>query len=209
MTDTLVQIQQKVCDYYTSKLSNFGATPQGVDWNSQESQELRFDQLLKICKRNAQFSLTDIGCGYGYLCEYMNHKYHDFSYQGFDLSPQMITQAKERYSAYQYCQFYNDFNSLKIADYAVASGIMNVKLDNSNQDWEKYIFTILNNLYSLSRQGFSFNVLTSYSDTHLMKDSLYYADPARLFDYCKKNFSRNVAILHDYDLYEFTILVRK
>jgi hypothetical protein len=30
-----------------------------------------------------------------------------------------------------------------------------------------------------------------------------------IFDICKRKFSRNVALLHDYGLYEFTILVRK
>jgi len=58
-------------------------------------------------------------------------------------------------------------------------------------------------------KGFSFNCLTSYSDDDKMKDYLYYANPMELFDLCKRKYSRNVALLHDYDLYEFTILVRK
>jgi hypothetical protein len=42
-----------------------------------------------------------------------------------------------------------------------------------------------------------------------MRDDLYYADPCELFDHCKRQHSRNVALLHDYTLYEFTILVRR
>jgi hypothetical protein len=42
-----------------------------------------------------------------------------------------------------------------------------------------------------------------------MREDLYYADPARLFDHCKTRFARNVTLLHDYGLYEFTMLVRK
>jgi hypothetical protein len=42
-----------------------------------------------------------------------------------------------------------------------------------------------------------------------MQDYLYYADPRVLFDHCKTRYSKNVALLHDYGLYEFTILVRK
>ncbi len=60
-----------------------------------------------------------------------------------------------------------------------------------------------------SEKGFSFNLLTSYSDAHLKKDYLYYANPGFWFDFCKQNFSRNVALLHDYNLYEFTIRVRQ
>ncbi len=68
---------------------------------------------------------------------------------------------------------------------------------------------ILDVLDRTSRSGFAFNCLTSYSDADKMREYLYYADPCALFDLCKRRYSRNVALLHDYGLYEFTILVRK
>ena len=64
-------------------------------------------------------------------------------------------------------------------------------------------------LNETSTRGFSFNCLTSYSDSEKMRDDLFYANPCTIFDYCKRNFSKQVALLHDYGLYEFTILVRK
>jgi hypothetical protein len=51
--------------------------------------------------------------------------------------------------------------------------------------------------------------LTSYSDEDKMRAHLYYTDPTWAFDLCKRRYSRHVALLHDYGLYEFTILVRK
>ena len=54
-----------------------------------------------------------------------------------------------------------------------------------------------------------YNLLTKYSDKEFMQSYLYYADPCALFDLCKRRYSRHVALLHDYGLYEFTILVRK
>ena len=42
-----------------------------------------------------------------------------------------------------------------------------------------------------------------------MQPRLFYADPARLFTHCKTRYARNVALLHDYGLYEFTLLIRK
>jgi hypothetical protein len=41
-----------------------------------------------------------------------------------------------------------------------------------------------------------------------MRDDLFYADPLALFEHCRTRFSRRVALLHDYPLYEFTLLVR-
>ena len=51
-------------------------------------------------------------------------------------------------------------------------------------------------------------MLTTYSDAEKMRPDLYYGDPTFFFDHCKRNYSRNVALLHDYELYDFTILVR-
>ena len=50
-------------DYYEEKLKKYGPTFQGVDWNSKESQELRFDQLIKVIdKSDDNFSILDYGC---------------------------------------------------------------------------------------------------------------------------------------------------
>ena len=202
-------ILEGVGRYYSEKLRVYGTTAKGVDWNSRESQELRFDQLLKICDCTSTFSINDYGCGYGALVEYMIDSGYTFQYCGYDISSQMIAKAKGLYKDLEYCQFFTDESHLARADYTVASGIFNVKLQTSDEVWTNYILQILGNISEISKKGFSFNMLTRYSDKHLMRPDLHYADPLYMFDYCKKNFSRFVSLLHDYPLYEFTILVRK
>jgi hypothetical protein len=54
----------EISNYYSDKISQFGCTPNGVDWNGKESQFIRFNQLLKICEQDDLFSLGDFGCGY-------------------------------------------------------------------------------------------------------------------------------------------------
>ena len=90
----------------------------------------------------------------------------------------------------------------------VSSGLFNVRQDVDVDAWERYVLDTLRRFAGLSRRGFAFNVLTSYSDADRMRAYLYYPNPGVLFDYCKRHFSRHVALLHDYGLYEFTILVR-
>lgn len=125
---------------------------------------------------------------------------------GFDVSEEMITQARNLSPSYR---FTSDEGELSPHDYVVASGVFNVKLDIPSQEWEVYVKAHLHQLDSLSQKGFAFNILTSYSDPDRMKEYLYYADPCLYFDYYKKNFSKWVALLHDYGLWEFTFLVRK
>jgi SAM-dependent methyltransferase len=202
------EITKNVGEYYTSKVIGHGATPQGVDWSSKESQSLRFEQLLKVCDHQNHLSINDYGCGYGALIDYMNSQKYQFSYFGYDISPQMLKQARETYDS-RHIVFCDRKSDLPISDYTVASGIFNVKQNVEGDEWQKYILLILDDLSNLSLRGFAFNILTKYSDAEKMRSDLYYADPCFLFDYCKTNFSKNVAILHDYNLYEFTIVVRK
>jgi hypothetical protein len=98
---------------------------------------------------------------------------------------------------------------MNLSDYTVASGIFNVMMGHTESQWLAYILSTLDEMNNKSKSGFSFNLLTKYSDQEHMKKNLYYADPCFLFDYCKRNYSKNIALLHDYDLYEFTIHVVK
>jgi hypothetical protein len=91
----------------------------------------------------------------------------------------------------------------------VVSGTFNMKLDASQEDWTELVVENITRMNEHSQKGFSFNLLTKYSDPEYMRPDLYYADPGFFFDYCKRHFSKNVAVLHDYGLYDFTILVRK
>jgi SAM-dependent methyltransferase len=203
------KLLSEVANYYTDKLSQHGETPQGVDWNGTESQTLRFEQLFKILKENENFSLNDLGCGYGALYDCLAQRYTSFSYTGIDISQGMIDAATERYKHMPQARFVLAGEPDAISDYSIASGIFNVRQGRSDAEWLVYVEETLDALDRTSRSGFAFNCLTSYSDAGKMRDYLYYADPCALFDLCKKRYSRNVALLHDYDLYEFTILVRK
>jgi len=202
-------IIEGVKKYYSDRIKEFGNNHLGVDWNSKEGQYLRFEQLCNVIDTSA-FSVLDYGCGYAELVNYLNKKYNTaFSYCGFDISELMIDEASLMFKDNSSVNFVSKLDNLKY-DYVVGSGLFNVKLElATNNGWLDYIHNTLIELDNLSLKGFSFNALTSYSDEDYKKDYLYYSDPCHLFDFCKKHFSRNVALLHDYDLYEFTIVVKK
>lgn len=60
-TDPLIEQTRR---YYDDALRTHGATPRGVDWNSVESQELRFDKLALTLADRTDASVLDYGCGY-------------------------------------------------------------------------------------------------------------------------------------------------
>lgn len=199
-----------VAAYYSAKLATHGATPRGVDWNSAESQHMRFTQLLRIVDlpSDANFSILDWGCGFGALREVVRDRWPNARYVGFDIAPDMVAAARARHRDDPRATFTTDVASLAACDYVVASGIFNVRLGHAAAAWQGYILDTLAQHRALCTRGFAFNVLTSWSDAEFMRPDLHYADPTALFDHCKRTFSRHVALLHDYPLYEFTLLVR-
>jgi len=202
-------IYKNIDNYYTDKIITHGATPKGVDWNGEESQNIRFNQLSKIMLDD-NFTVSDIGCGYGKYTEYLKSNFKYYTYKGYDFSQEMIENAKRIYAA-KNIEFLNinKLDKISKADYSIASGIFSVMMQHNEAQWLSYILDTLEIINQKSKKGFSFNLLTKYSDKEYMRDDLYYADPLFFFDYCKRNFSRNISLNHDYDLYEFTILVRK
>lgn len=201
-------IISSVADYYEKKIKQYGETAQGVDWNGEESQILRFEQLSKVIDCNDNFSVNDLGCGYGAFYDFLSLKYDSFTYYGYDICEEMINVARSRYIGKEINFFVSD-KPVESADFSIASGIFNVRLECDDNRWWEFIKKTLNFMNQCSVKGFSFNCLTAYSHKDKMRDYLYYADPCFVFDYCIKTFSRNVTISHGYKLYEFTVLVKK
>jgi len=199
---------EQIKSYFGKRIEQHGASPRGVDWNSDESQNIRFDQLLKIVE-TPSFSILDYGCGYGALADYLEQKGFQADYYGIDILESAVEIARQTHSGKPHCAFFTDTDQLPLCDYSVASGMFNVRCEQSFESWTKYVVDSLHRFNDLSRKGFASNFLTKYSDVDKMRADLYYADPLFLFDYCKRNFSKNVSLLHDYGLYDFTILVRK
>jgi hypothetical protein len=199
-----------IADYYSRKLAEHGDTPLGVDWNGKQSQYTRFAQLCKIFGPGMDpISINDLGCGYGAMLDYIFDKYDISSYLGIDVNLDMIRAARKRHLSVTRARFINSTKPDQRADYGVASGIFNVRLERSDAEWSEYMRATIDILDLTSRSGFAFNCLTSYSDSDRKQDHLFYADPCKIFDMCKRRYSRDVALLHDYGLYEFTVLVRK
>lgn len=205
------ETQQKLNEYFTEKLETFGATAKGVDYNGEKAQQIRFAELVRVIEPSKPFTVTDYGCGYGAMFEFLQKKGWQFDYYGVDLIERMVIAGREKYKDFPNAHFTTTEKELPVADYLVAAGIFNIKLEAAYPDWQEFVCETLKRMNTLCSKGFAFNMLTKYSDADRMaqRPDLFYGDPLFFFDLCKRNFSRNVALLHDYGLYDFTILVRK
>jgi hypothetical protein len=205
----LVEVYAGIQSYYTAKITAFGPTPHGADWNSIITQEVRFVQLLKLCDFSGPFALNDVGCGYGALWSYLT-KYHsetDINYLGFDVSPAMIEHAGRLRRDLSRASFMVANTSPRVADYSVASGTFNVKLDQPFERWERFIAKTLLEMHATSRRGFAVNFMTPQASDRAPQE-LYRTTPEPWTRYCEKEFGSSVEVLADYGLREFTLLIR-
>jgi SAM-dependent methyltransferase len=203
-------IYSEIAAYYSAKVKRFGATPLGVDWTCQATQEMRFVQLLELCDFTAAFSLNDLGCGYGALIAYLDRRHPSCSidYLGIDVSASMVRQARRLWRSRSMVAFARGHAIPRTSDYAIASGIFNVEQDRSRLEWENFITTSLDDLYQTSRRGFAVNFMKKPAGAS-GRHGLYYTDAARWARYCAGRFGAATEVREDYGMREITLIVRK
>lgn len=198
-----------IAAYYSAKLATHGPTPQGVDWSGSASHELRHRQFLRLLDGDTEASVLDLGCGFGDFLRFLRAHGHRGRFLGYDVAPDMIAAAARLQGEGADRQWRVGAIPAETADFAVASGIFNVRGDVPLETWARYVHDTIDVLARAGRRGFAFNVLSLSSDPVRRAAPLYYAEPGVTLSHCLRRYGRSVALLQDYGLYEFTVIVRR
>lgn len=207
---TLVdQLRGRTAKYYSSKLKRHGTTSLGVDWDSRITQKLRFVQLLKVVDFDQARSLNDFGCGYGALLAHLEESYPGtaIAYRGIDVSQTMIEAALGLWSLNPSATFAVGATCDRLADYSVASGVFNVRQGCPIDHWEDYVTSILIDLRSNSRLGFSVNFMLPGQGAPF-DWALYGSRPEPWIEFGAAELGCSMELISDYGLGEFTLLAR-
>jgi SAM-dependent methyltransferase len=184
-----------------------GDSHEGVGWPTLENQTIRFDAGLRLIDPAAgEFSVNDFGCGLAHLYDYIRAKRLPMTeYRGYDLSERSLEIARARLG--DEVELIGTDHLTKAADYSFALGIFNTRLDVSDEEWLSFMKSVAHDLYEHSTRGCAFSSLSTYVDW--MAPDLYYGNPMEMFAYCKEEISPRVVLLHDYPIFEWTILIRR
>ena len=117
--------------YYSQKVQQRGATPQGVDWREADSQGVRFHQLTLLIGDDESASLTDADCRSGALGFILRAR---GCCEGVDVFGPMIEPARRHLEQDSDCELSIGQLPILQADFVVASGIFNVKGAKSRTD---------------------------------------------------------------------------
>jgi len=198
-----------VRETYEEKIERLGKDAVSVGHGDPDKQLLRYRKLTYAFRRaSTPISVNDYGSGYGGFYRYLDqHTDIDLgTYNCYDISEKMLDEARETIES-EDARFHNDDEITTEADVSIACMTFHDSHDNSNEEWNQYMKDAIENMYEMSTSAIGFTALTTYVDYE--KDNLYYADPREFFHFCKSNLSDDVTLLHDYGLYEWTIVAFK
>jgi SAM-dependent methyltransferase len=198
-----------VSAHYEAALAEHGPTARGVDWKDPAGHRLRHQQFLRLLDGDRDATVLDLGCGYGDFLAFLRESGHRGRYIGVDVVPSMVEAARRLHGEGPDRSFRVDSSAPETADYAVGSGILNVTCGTDPAAWQEYVDATIAVLASAGRRGFGFNMLSLDSDPGRRRGDLHYADPPSTLGAMIAHYGRHVALLQDYGLWEFTVLVRR
>ena len=206
-----MEIEQSEQKYYQKREKEGVAPHYEVGWKNKEAQYARFRQLTRLFEEESSFSVNDLGCGNGEFYRFLMDRATDkmVDYFGYDHMESMVLTSQERFPEIKHCfSVITACDEMETVDFTIASGIFNLKFETEERQWRNYMLETIDCMASKSRKGFGFNALSAYSDEEHKRPELFYSEPAWLWEECVKRFGREIALLHDYGQFDFTIIVR-
>jgi SAM-dependent methyltransferase len=197
-------------DHYTETFKKHGPNSLGLDWGVHTNRvELRFMQMTKLLKERQNFSILDIGCGYGAYCEFLEaQNFKNYQYTGIDLVEEMITCAASNLPKSNFIieDFLKLDDSLRF-DYIICNGIFTQKLLISDNDMLEYLHLFLRKMHKMSTKGFCFNAMSKHANFYA--PNLFYLLPSDLINWVSENLTRSIILNQSYGLFEFTFYAYK
>ena len=204
-------LNKQISNIYNERFDNYNNTPKGVFWNSKLSQDLRLNIILDKILQNTksdEFSIADIGCGYGRFYEIIKDRNlgDRVQYYGFDINQKLIN----------FCKNNKDFVNVKFGvsalpfddtDYVVMSGTYNLTPTNDISLWEDYIIKNLTNNWKFVRKAMIFNCLIK--EKRKIEKKLYYTELSWIKKICERNFCDPEVIKHNLLKDDITIILKK
>ncbi len=204
-------LNKQISNIYNKRFNNYNNTPKGVFWNSKLSQDLRLNIILDKILQNAksdEFSIADVGCGYGRLYEIIRERKLDgkIQYHGFDINQKIISFCKNNID-FENIKFSISAFPLNKTDYVVMSGTYNLTPTNNISLWEDYIIKNLTSNWKLVQKAMIFNCLIK--EKRKIEKKLYYTELSWIKKICERNFCVPEVIKHNLLKDDITIILKK
>jgi SAM-dependent methyltransferase len=193
-------------EFYNALLDSHGFSAKAVAWRDEPFQQFRFASIAQaFAHEREQFTVYEVGCGLGHLRDFLRQHFPNASYSGADINPKMIERALQRDPtlAVEHRDIVKDPPAQ--ADYVVASGIFNLRMQHADDAWEAVVRSVLKAMFASAKRGIAANFLSSHVDWK--REIAYHEDPARTLHFALTELSRFAEIRHAYYPWEFMLAV--
>ena len=185
--------------FYTNAYKKYGISARGLNWNSEDSQKIRFEVLAQFLKdKISTCSVVDAGCGFGDFYLFLQEKnLIPKSYVGIDCMQDFIDIAKLRLPNNTFTCRDILKDELVYADWYIASGSLNIL--NSFDTWmflEKMLF--------YSKEGVLFNIL----EGDKISENFNYQKKEDIIKFAKRK-GYKVRVVEDYLPNDISVEIRK
>lgn len=206
--------------YFEGLLARHGANYLALDWNSPESQRLRFKIFKEIFiygRKSVGVSALDVGCGFGDLYGFFKaegtlHR-NKISYTGYDISPKILEVARKKYpdAKFELKDILEDRYVPKF-DYVFCSGALNIRTTEKDEHLDS-VKEMIYRMYDLAACGVAVNFLGEgalpISDQEDVNSGRYFFfKPEEIMSIVRFVCNRFI-LRHDYHAGDFTVYMFK
>jgi trans-aconitate methyltransferase len=189
-----------------------GVTPEAV-WLDREGAldkgVRRCEAIFRMIDSDGEFTLLDVGCGPGLGLGFLEERYGQLAgrYCGVDVSDALLSEARKLWPRHQFLNrdIIADPLPQLAYDFTAINGVLTCKYTLSHEAMESFAMALLEMAWKSTRVAMSFNVMSPHVDW--MRDDLFHWPLDRAMAFCVSKMSRNVNIIADYGLYEYTLQV--
>lgn len=198
------QITEVSNNYYNQRSKQYPCTSKAVFWDDQQTQYLRFHEIVKHIDLDADSTILDVGCGNAELYKYLNFNGFKGQYKGYDINQELLSQASQMYPGIDVEEV--DILGQNVEqrfDYVVVSGLFNLNYGQT-MAWVEQMLVAL---YGLARKKVIFNAISSY--VNFKQDEMFYINPTTLLDFVLRQLSSQVVLEHGILPYYYLIAIDK
>lgn len=208
--------KQQISFYEGLMCKHGDSSYRSLGWQAHENQIARFhvfEHIFGIAGRGRDFSVLDIGCGFGDFFGHLKKRGYRFSYTGYDIAERVVQAAKKKHPGvkFEVKDILNDPRPERF-DFVFSSGVFNIRFLEEEEHLE-LVKAMLLRMFEIAKVGVGANFLSSGAVYYISEEDLnsgiyYYFKPEEIIKYCR-SFCSRFTLRHDYNPGDFTVFLLK
>jgi cyclopropane fatty-acyl-phospholipid synthase-like methyltransferase len=175
---------RRVVALYSALLRGHGPTFKALNWSAKDTQNRRFEDLVKLGIAPGD-RVLDVGCGLGDFLSWLLGQGLQVDYTGIDITPEFVAHCRKVHGGegrFLEGNILEDLAGLapRGFDWVVASGVFAHRKD---RPWE-YMKALIAAMMALADRGVAFNAQSTLAP-HPERWKLFHADPRQTDAHCR------------------------